>query len=65
LGHSQRQDVAIYFDFSNYLDVVPYTLLLHKLDDFGQASAYIAWFPSYITYRAYAVLSGVPQVSFL
>jgi len=45
-------------------------MLLHKLDDFGQAPAYIPWFHSYITYRGalstpYAVLSGVPHGSAL
>jgi len=70
LVHSQRQVFAIYFDFSNFFVPGPHALLLHKLYDFGQAPAYITWFHSYITYRGaistlYAVLSGVPQGSFL
>jgi hypothetical protein len=37
--------------FSSALDLVPHTLLLHKLDDFGLSCAYITWFHSYLTYR--------------
>jgi hypothetical protein len=35
LGSSQRQADAIYFDLTSEFELVPYTLLLHKLSAFG------------------------------
>jgi hypothetical protein len=74
---SQTQADAIYFDLSNAFDLVPHSLLLHKLSAFGHSGGYINWFRSYLPNRQsqvrvsgilsspLEVLSGVPQGSVL
>ena len=74
LVHPQLQGDAIYFDFSNSFDLVPYALLLRKLD-FGLSPTVVIWFHSYLTNRIsqvryrgahsapYEVLFNVPQGS--
>jgi hypothetical protein len=73
LVHSHHKDDAIHFIFSNTFDLVLYALLLHKLDEFGLSSLYVAWLHSYATNKLslvcchgtlpvlYEVLSRVPQ----
>jgi hypothetical protein len=46
---SLRQTDAIYFDQSNAFDLVPHSLLLHKLSAFGLSGAYVIWFRSYLS----------------
>jgi hypothetical protein len=46
---SQRQADAIYFDLSNAFDLVPHSLLLHKLSAFGFSGGYVNWFRSYLS----------------
>jgi hypothetical protein len=41
---SQRQADAIYFDLSNAFDLVPHSLLLHKLSALGLSGGYVNWF---------------------
>jgi hypothetical protein len=48
---SQRQADAIYFDLSNAFDLVPHSLLLHKLSAFGRSGGYVNWFRSYLCNR--------------
>ncbi|PNF20040.1 hypothetical protein B7P43_G05817 [Cryptotermes secundus] len=74
---SQRQADAIYFDLSNAFDLVPHSLLLHKLSAAGLSGGYVSWFRSYLSNRKsqvrvsgvlsspFEVLSGVPQGSVL
>jgi hypothetical protein len=77
LVYSQHKVDDIYFDFCNTFCLDLYALVLHKLDDFGLSTAYVAWFHSYKTNRLshvcchgtlsvlYEVLSRVPQGSVL
>jgi hypothetical protein len=74
---SQRLADAIYCDLRNTVDLVPHSLLLHKLSDFGLSGGYINWFRSYLSNRKsqvrvsgiisspFEVLSGVPRGSVL
>jgi hypothetical protein len=74
---SQRQVDAIYFDLSNVFDLVPHSLLLHKLSALGLSGGYVNWFRSYLSGRQsrvcvsgalsspFKILSGVPQRSVL
>jgi hypothetical protein len=74
---SQRQVDAIYFDLTSAFDLVPHTLLLHKLSALGFSGGYVNWIRSYLTNRQsrvriggtislpFEVLSGVPQGSVL
>jgi hypothetical protein len=70
---SQGQTDSIYFDFSNAFDILPHSLLLHKLNNYGLSRGFLNWFLSYLTNRQSSVrfsdilsspfvpLSGVPQ----
>jgi hypothetical protein len=74
---SQRQADAVYFDLSNAFDLVPHSLLLHKLSALGLSGGYVNWFCSYLSGRhsqvrvsgvlssPFEILSGVPQGSVL
>jgi hypothetical protein len=46
---SQGQIDSIYFDFSNAFDILPHSLLLHKLNNYGLSRGYLNWFLSYLT----------------
>jgi hypothetical protein len=62
---SQFQADAIYFDLSGTSDLVPHTLLLHKLADYELAADYINWFSSYLTNRlSHVRYSGVLSLPF-
>jgi hypothetical protein len=77
LVDSQCQVDAIYFDLRNAFDLVPLSLLLHKLSAFGLSGGYVNWYCSYLSNRKsqvrvsgilsspFEVLSGVPQGSVL
>jgi hypothetical protein len=74
---SQPQADTIYFDLTSAFDLVPHTLLLHKLNALGFSGGYVNWFRSYLTNRQsqvriggtisspFEILSGVPQGSVL
>jgi hypothetical protein len=74
---SQSQADAIYFDLSSASDLVPHSLLFHKISAFGLSGGYGNWFRSYLSNRhsqvcvsgilssPFEVLSGVPQGSVL
>jgi hypothetical protein len=74
---SQRQVDAIYFDLTSAFDLVPHTLLLHKLSALGFSGGYVNFIRSYLINRQsqvriggttslpFEVLSGVPQGSVL
>jgi hypothetical protein len=74
---SQRQAGAIYLDLSNAFNLVPHSLLLHKLSAFGLSGGYINWFCNYlfnsklqvrisgILSSPSEILSSVPQGSAL
>jgi hypothetical protein len=48
---SQHQADAIYFDLRNAFDLVPHSVLLHKLRAFGLSCGYVHWFCSYLYNR--------------
>jgi hypothetical protein len=48
---SQGQTDSIYFDFSNGFDILPHSLLLHKLSNYGLSCGYLNWFLSYFNNR--------------
>jgi hypothetical protein len=58
LVSSQRQADAIYFDLTSAFDLVPHTLLLHKLSALGLSGGYVNWFLSYLTNRQSQVCIG-------
>jgi hypothetical protein len=65
---SQGQTGFIYFDFSNAFDVLPHTLLQHKLSDYGLSSGYLTNIQSRVRYSGirstpFEMQSGVPQGS--
>jgi hypothetical protein len=74
---SQGKTDSIYFDFNNAFDILPHSLLLHKLSNYGLSCGYLNWFLSYFTNRQscvrfsgiisspFVALSGVPQGSVL
>jgi hypothetical protein len=47
---SQEQIDSIHFDFSQALDKVRHSLLLHKCNYFGLSERYITWLKSYFLY---------------
>jgi hypothetical protein len=77
LVYSQGQADAIYFDLINAFDLVPHSLLLHKLSALGLSGGYVNWFRSYLSGQQsqvrvsgalsspFEILSGVPQGSVL
>ncbi|PNF28673.1 hypothetical protein B7P43_G08234 [Cryptotermes secundus] len=48
---SQCQADAVYFDFSSAFDLVPHTLLLHKLSSLEFSDGYLNWLDSYLANR--------------
>jgi hypothetical protein len=68
---------SVYFDFSSAFDLVPHSVLLHKLCAYSLSDSYVNWFRSYLTDRyssvrisgalssPIAVSSGVSQGSVL
>jgi hypothetical protein len=46
---SQHQVDVIYFDLSSTFNLIPHTLLLHKLSACRLSDAYVSWLRSYIT----------------
>lgn len=54
LVRSQRQAGIIYFDIGSTFDLIPHTLLLHKLSPFGLGD-YANRFCRYLTDRQYQV----------
>jgi hypothetical protein len=48
---SQLQADTIYFDLTSAFDLVPHTLLLHKLIALGLPGGCVNWFRSYLTNR--------------
>jgi hypothetical protein len=73
--HISQAD-AIYFDLSSAFNLVPHTLLLHKLSTFEFSGDYVNWFCSYLTNNQsqvcvsgilspFVVLSFAPQGSVL
>jgi hypothetical protein len=62
---SQRQADAVCFDLSNAFDLVPHSLLLHKLSSFGFSDGYVSCFRSYLTDRQSRVrISGTLSLPF-
>jgi hypothetical protein len=67
----------MYFDLTSAFDLVPHTLLLHKLSALGFSDGYVNWMRSYLidrqsqvrigeaTSSPFKVLPGVPQGSVL
>jgi hypothetical protein len=57
---SQGETDSIYFYFSNACDILPYALLLHKLNNYELSYNYLNWFYNYLTNRqSYVRFSGV------
>jgi hypothetical protein len=46
---SQCQTDSMYFDFSNDFDILPHSLVLHKLSNYGLSRGYLNWFLGYLT----------------
>jgi hypothetical protein len=63
---SQGQTDTIYFGFSNAFDILPHSLLLHKLSYYGLSCGYLNWFLSYLTKRQSSVrFSGILSSPFV